>query len=138
MYQNRVMERTFTVGTGAYALAGAVLGYQTALSAPCIPGATYGYFAEAVDPNGALTGAFEVGEGVYTEGLITSTIVFSSSNAGSKVSWLEGAKRIGLTLTAETLTLLASTSETGVALVNGATRLIQTQRIIARLASESQ
>lgn len=107
-HKNRVLETVTTVGAGAYTLGGLVLGYQTALAAGCIAGETYGYFAEAIDANGALTGAFEVGEGTYTAGVLTSTSVSSSSNSGAKVSWTAGTKRIGLTLTAETLVSLAS------------------------------
>ena len=105
-HKNRIVETSTTVGTGAYALGGAVLGYQTALAAGCLAGETYGYFAEAIDSSGALTGAFEVGEGVYTAGVLTSTAVFSSSNAGGKVSWAAGSKRIGFTLTAERVVAL--------------------------------
>lgn len=86
-----------------YALAGAVVGYQTAASAGCDVGASYSYFVEGIDARGALTGDFEIGEGVYSVGFLTPVTVSDSSNGCARVDWPSGAKRIGLTVTAATV-----------------------------------
>ena len=132
-YKNRVLEASTTVGAGPYTLQGAAVGYQTAMAAGCIAGEVYGYFAEGIDERGALTGVWEVGEGTYAAGVLTPTRVTASSSAGQKVLWSAGVKRIGLGLTAEQFAAIGTT-----ALVNGATRLIQTQRIMAQLVSRGQ
>jgi hypothetical protein len=137
-YKNRVLEATLTVGNGPYALEGAAVGYQTFLSAGCKPGEVYGYFAEGLTDQGALTGLWEVGEGAYAAGMFTSVTVFSSSSGGAKVAWPAGLKRIGLALTAEHFAAIGTSTIGATAFVNSATRLIQTQRIMAQLVSRGQ
>ena len=112
-YKNRVALTTTTVGSGAYTLGAAVLGYQTAVAAGCIAGEVYDYFVEAIDTNGNLTGAFEVGSGTYTVGVLTSNSVSSSTNNGAKVNWAAGTKRIALTLSAENVSLFGGVGPPG-------------------------
>ena len=124
---DRVCEATLTVGSGAYALAGAILGYRP-FSGVCAVGDTFNYFAEALDANGALNGAWETGTGTYAAGnTFTRTAIAGSSNGGSPVNWVAGTKRVALTITAGSLDAMTALE------INLATRLIQTQSIVASI-----
>ena len=97
---NRVLETSNTTGTGNYTLAGAVASYRTFASV-CTDGDHFSYYVEAVDNNGAPTGDFEEGLGMWsTGGILTRLSVYDSSNAGSAVSWISGTKRIALSFLA--------------------------------------
>lgn len=98
VYFTRVQETTSTTGTGAYALGGALTGYQ-AFSVVGNGGTCY-YVVVAVDTAGNPTGAWEEGLGTYNSGsnTLARTTVLASTNAGSAVNWTTGTKRIFLTL----------------------------------------
>lgn len=97
---DRVLETSTTTGTGAYTLAGAVLGYRAA-SAVCANGDTFYYYAEDVDVSGVPSGGWETGIGTWGTGsILTRTTVHASSNANSAVNWAAGTRRIALGLTA--------------------------------------
>jgi hypothetical protein len=100
---DRVLETSTTTGAGALTLAGLVLGHQSfgAGSPPLmVNGDTCDYFAAEVDASGTPTGSWETGLGTWGTGnILTTSVVYASSNAGTKVSWAAGTKRIGLGLT---------------------------------------
>ena len=124
---DRVCETTTTTGAGAYTLAGAIVGYQP-FSGVCAIGDSFDYFVEAVASNGSLTGAWETGTGTYAAGnTFTRTMITSSSNAGLPVTWLAGTKRVALSVTADALNAMTALE------INLATRLIQTQGIVASI-----
>lgn len=91
---NRVMETTTGTGTGTLTLAGAVAGYEA------FADGTYTYCIEAVDANGNPSGDYEIGEGSVSSSVLTRTTVEDSSNAGSKVSFTTGTKRVFVTASA--------------------------------------
>jgi len=87
---DRVQETTTTTGTGTVTLAGAVTGFQT--------------FAVVGDGNSTyytIVGGteWEVGIGTYTASgtTLSRTIVLSSSNAGSLVTFSAGTKNVFIT-----------------------------------------
>lgn len=88
VYVDRVEETTTTTGTGTYALAGAVTGFQ---SFSTVGNNNTTYYA-AVDATGAN---WEIGLGTWTTGgNLARTSILASSNAGSAVSWPAGTKTI--------------------------------------------
>lgn len=91
---DRVMETTTTTGTGTLTLAGAVTGYQS--FAVVGNGNTVAYSLWAVDANGAPTGDWETGYGVYSSGgtTLTRATITASSNSGSAVNLSAGTKRV--------------------------------------------
>lgn len=97
---DRVRERTATVGTGAYALAGAVTGYRA--------------FSTVGDANTchycATDGsAWEIGLGTYTlSGTTLARTTLIASSTGSAISWVAGTKDIFLTEPASILPMLTS------------------------------
>lgn len=100
---NRICEITSTIGDGAYALDGAIVGYFP-FSSACVEGSVCEYAAEAIDNHGALTGPCEVGLGTFGPGnTLARTQIYSGSNGTQPVKWTAGAKRIALTLTVESL-----------------------------------
>ena len=92
---DRVQETTNTTGTGAYALGGAVTGFQTFASEVSDADTVYYSVTDNVD--------FEVGLGTYASsgGTITRTTVFTSSNSNNAVNWGAGQKNIFLTYPAD-------------------------------------
>lgn len=92
---DRVQETTDTTGTGAYALEGAVVGFQT-FGAAVSDGDTVYYAATAGSD-------YEVGLGTYSSGTdtIARTTVLTSSNSDSAVDWDAGEKNIFLTYPAD-------------------------------------
>lgn len=109
---DRVLETSTTTGTGAYSLAGAVIGNQ-AFSSVCNNGDTFEYFAEIVDAGGVPTGDWEVGLGTWnTGGTITRTKIYKSSIGSSAISWTAGTKRIAITITANSYDELKSVPHT--------------------------
>jgi len=83
---DRVQETTTTVGTGTFALNGAVTGYVT-FNSTFINGDIVWYVAD----DGA--GNWEIGTGTVGTGTLTRT-VFQSSNANALVPFAAGAKRL--------------------------------------------
>jgi len=97
---DRIKETTTTTGTGALALAGAVMGYRT-FSAVCSTNDTVYYALQAVDGAGAPTGDWEVGLGTYSgTNTLTRTTVLASSNSGAIVSLASGTKQVWLDMPA--------------------------------------
>ncbi len=86
LLQDRVQETTTTVGTGTFALSGAVTGYIT-FNAGFSNGDIVWYVAD----DGA--GNWEIGTGTVGTGTLTRS-VFQSSNSNNLVSFSAGAKRI--------------------------------------------
>lgn len=104
---DRVLETSTTTGTGALTLAGAVAGYKTFATAERDDGSVIQvgdvvpYYIEAVDANGAPTGAYESGIGTYSAAAtLTRTTVLKSSNADAAVSFAAGTKYVGIGLLA--------------------------------------
>lgn len=92
-YRDRVKETTTTTGTGSYALAGAMTGFQ-AFSA--IGNGNTCFYAVTDGTN------WEVGLGTYSSSgpTLARTSVLASSNSGSAVNWGAGTKQIWLDLSA--------------------------------------
>ncbi len=86
LLQDRVQETTTTVGTGQFALNGAVTGYVT-FNASFANGDIVWYVCD----NGA--GDWEIGYGTVGTGTLTRS-VFQSSNSNNLVSFTAGTKRI--------------------------------------------
>lgn len=84
---DRVLESTSTTGTGTFALGGALTGYRAFNSAFSNGDVVY-YTAD----NGQ--GEWEVGYGTVGTGTLSRDTVLTSSNAGSKVNFSAGAKRV--------------------------------------------
>jgi hypothetical protein len=101
---DRVCDTTTTTGTGAITVTGtAVTGYQT-LDDVLINGNTFYYLIEAVDGSGNPTADWEVGVGTVTATapiVFTRTLIISSSNTGSAVSFAAGTKRVHLVAPAQ-------------------------------------
>jgi hypothetical protein len=93
---DRVLETSTTTGTGAYTLAGAVVGYRTFASA-LANGDVAEVFVEAVDGSGNPTGGWETGTYTFSGTTLTRTTITGSSNGGAAVDWAAGTRRIGLT-----------------------------------------
>jgi hypothetical protein len=100
-----VLETVTTVGTGTYTLNGAVNGYR-AFSAGCADSDYVDYYVEEFT-NGAASGAWEVGQGIYSNNTIARNTIYSSSNSNAPVSWSAGTKRIALGLTANRVNLVS-------------------------------
>ena len=92
--KDRVKETTSTVGTGTYALSGAVAGFQS-----------FGVIGNANTTYYAITDGtdWEVGIGTYTASgtTLSRDTILESSNAGSAVNWAFGVKDIFVTYPAE-------------------------------------
>lgn len=92
--KDRVKETTSTVGTGTYALSGAVAGFQS-----------FGVIGNANTTYYAITDGtdWEVGIGTYTASgtTLSRDTILESSNAGSAVNWSSGVKDIFVTYPAE-------------------------------------
>jgi hypothetical protein len=100
---DRVCELTTSTGTGPLALAGAVAGYRSFLSA-IGNGVSCYYCVEAVDAAGLASGGWEVGVGTLSGGsTLSRTTVLASSNAGALVSFAAGTKRVLAALPKELL-----------------------------------
>ena len=131
---NRICETSTGTGVGAYNLDGTVTGYLPFASRYAV-GDLFEYFAEAINANGSLTGGFEIGVGTYAAGnTLARTTIYSSSNANNPVNWPPGTKRIAVTLAAESLDNLPVSAQQAIPIVNAATSLIRTQKIMAQMA----
>lgn len=94
--EDRVLEQSITTGLGAFALAGAALGFR-AFSSVCSVADTVWYYIEAIDSLGKPSGAYEYGIGTYSgANTLTRTTVRGSSNAGAKVDFAAGTKLVGI------------------------------------------
>jgi len=113
---DRVQETTTTTGTGAFALGGAVTGYQ-AFSAVCSNNDTCFYCCFAGSQ-------WEVGLGTYANSgnNLARTTVLASSNAGSAVNFVTGTKYLFMTYAAANAMLsernLSDVGNAGTALSN--------------------
>lgn len=98
IYADRVRETTTTTGTGALALSGAVLGYQSFAAAMAINDTTY----YTIQHTGGAD--WEVGTGTYKAGnLLERTTILASSNNGAIVNLAPGIKDIFITAPATLL-----------------------------------
>jgi hypothetical protein len=98
-YFDRVKETTTTTGTSDAALAGAASGYR-AFSSVLSDGDLCYYCMEV-----ASGGAWEMGIGTYSSmGNIARTVILSSSNSNSIVSFSAGTKNIFMTVPAQAFT----------------------------------
>ena len=94
--ENRVLETSTTVGTGAFTLAGASLGFRTFASVCSVADTTW-YYIEGVDAAGKPTGEYEYGLGTYSSAnTLTRTTVRGSSNGGAAVNFSAGTKLVGI------------------------------------------
>ncbi len=92
LLRDRVWETSVTTGTGAFTLAGAVVGYQTFAAALSV-GDTFPY---CIASQGGTE--WEVGVGTLSASTtLTRTTVLASSNGGSAVNFSAGAKDCFLT-----------------------------------------
>lgn len=99
---DRVVETSTSTGTGDFALAAAVTGYQR-FSAKMAVGDTCYYTIEGINGSGTPTGEWETGYGTYSAAnTLTRTTVKDSSNAGAAVTFSAGTKRVFLNLIAAT------------------------------------
>lgn len=135
---NRICELTLTEGTGAYVLAGEIPSYFP-FSSACVVGNTCEYAVEAIDENGAATGAVEVALGTYGLGnTLSRTRIYTGSNGTHPVNWAAGVKRISLTVTAESLDDLPVSAQQAIPIINAATNLVHTLKIMAQMALRGQ
>ena len=97
---DRVKETSTSTGTGAFTLAGSVLGHKTFASRCAVNDRCY-YCILAVDGTGAPSGDWETGVGIYSAAnTLTRLGVFESSNADALVSFAAGSKHVFITLPA--------------------------------------
>jgi hypothetical protein len=93
---DRVQETSTTVGTGAFTLDGAVLGYQTFLAGIGNGNRTYYTIVEQATSN------WEVGIGSLSGGTTLSRdTVIASSNSGSLVNFGAGSKNVFVDMPSE-------------------------------------
>ena len=97
LLSDRVLETSTTTGTGTFALAGAVAGFQS-FSAGVGDGHTTYYTI-----TDGTSGAWEVGIGTYTlaGSTLSRTTVLASSNSGALVNFAAGTKSVFTTLPAK-------------------------------------
>ena len=99
--RDRCMETSTSTGTGNFTLAGAVLGYR-ALSPAVDLQTRFGYAIEAIDGTGALTGEWEVGEGLLSAAttLVRDIPAINSAGTAVALNFSAGTKRVFITLDA--------------------------------------
>lgn len=97
--KDRVRDTTTTTGTGTVSLsASPPTGFRSFVTA-ITSGATVRYLIESSDYS-----EWEVGEGIFTDGApdtLTRVTVFSSSNAGSLVTFSAGTKTVSCIFSAK-------------------------------------
>ena len=99
--KDRVLVTSTSTGTGDFVLGAAQTGYQA--FSVVGNGASIPYTIQGRNPDGSLTGEWEVGIGTwYSAGnYITRDTVFESSNSNSKVAFSSGDKDVFLDLPSE-------------------------------------
>jgi hypothetical protein len=107
MIADRVKELSTTTGTGAFALTGAVTGFESFLTAFGV-GPSFDYCIETIDAaTGAPNGSWEIGSG-HLSGATTLVrdTVRQSSNADALVAFGAGTKNVFCTLPASAIIAL--------------------------------
>jgi len=129
--KDRVLESSISTGTGDFVLDGAQTGYQGFVTVG--DGASIPYTIQGKNPDGSLTGEWEVGTGTYhlSGNYISRDTVLESSNSNSKVAFSSGSKDVFLDLPGE-LVVQGPSSATNHAIVrfDGTTgKLIQNSAV---------
>jgi hypothetical protein len=95
--KDRVLESSTSTGTGSFTLTGAQTGYQS-FSAIGNGNTTY-YTIQGKNPDGTLTGEWEVGVGTWSTGntLSRDTVLSNSLGTTAKVVFSAGAKDVFVT-----------------------------------------
>lgn len=89
----RVLEISYTTGSGPITLVRPVLGYRTLAEAGCVDGDTVDLVIEGVSSIGTPTGDWEMGTYTWgTGGILTRTTITGSSNGGAAVNWTNGTR----------------------------------------------
>lgn len=96
--QDRVREICTTTGTGTLTLSGPFDGYRTFAS--CVPNGSTVYYCAHNTATG-FENEWEVGLGTYSSNTLTRDEIYSSSNAGSIVTFSAGTKEVFITYPAE-------------------------------------
>ena len=99
--KDRVLESSTSTGTGSFTLTGAQTGYQS-FSAIGNGNTTY-YTIQGKNPDGTLTGEWEVGEGTWSTGntLARNTVLSNSLGTTAKVPFSSGDKDVFVTYPSE-------------------------------------
>lgn len=119
IWADRVKEASVTTGTGAFTLAGAVVGFR-AFSSVCANADTVCY---CITNREVLT-EWEVGLGTWnTGGTLTRTTVYASSNSGNAVNFSSGVKDVFLTYPATQVVATSGATMTGPLLLPAGTAL---------------
>jgi len=92
--KDRVLESSTSTGTGSFTLTGAQTGYQS-FSAIGNGNTTY-YTIQGKNPDGTLTGEWEVGVGTWSTGntLSRDTVLSNSLGTTAKIAFSAGAKDV--------------------------------------------
>ena len=92
--KDRVLESSTSTGTGSFTLTGAQTGYQS-FSAIGNGNTTY-YTIQGKNPDGTLTGEWEVGIGTWSTGntLARDTVLSNSLGTTAKIAFSAGAKDV--------------------------------------------
>jgi hypothetical protein len=107
---DRVKETSTTEGTGNFTLGGATTGSVT-FNAAMANNDTCDYCIEGLNPDGTLSGQWEVGTGTYIDtDTLVRTSVAASSNSNSHVNFSAGTKNVFLTLPASKVSAIDSLS----------------------------
>lgn len=95
--EDRVLEQSTSVGTGALTLLGAVLGFRS-FAAVCSVADTVWYYIEGIAVlTGLPSGEYEYGLGTYSSAnVLTRTTVRGSSSSGALVNLTAGTKLVGI------------------------------------------
>jgi hypothetical protein len=107
--KDRVLESSTSTGTGSFTLTGAQTGYQS-FSAIGNGNTTY-YTIQGKNPDGTLTGEWEVGEGTWSTGntLARDTVFSNSLGTTAKIAFSAGDKDVFVTYPSDKA-LLGTTS----------------------------
>jgi hypothetical protein len=95
--KDRVLESSTSTGTGSFTLTGAQTGYQS-FSAIGNGNTTY-YTIQGKNPDGTLTGEWEVGEGTWSTGntLARNTVLSNSLGTTALINFSAGDKDVFVT-----------------------------------------
>ncbi|WP_025915518.1 hypothetical protein [Herminiimonas sp. CN] len=132
---DRIKETSTSTGTGAFILAGAVLGFKSFASRCTSPSDTCYYTIQGVDGSGNPTGEWETGKATYSAAnTLTRTTVTASSNADAAVSFSAGTKQVWLDMTASqiaSLAVLTAVQTWAAAQIGGVTPLTVASNLVA-------